>query len=443
MSDLTRSARVNAELDGRWMRWAVAIALLAAVGAASAPAAAQEDAYLEALQPSSGVGQTEIGDCIPRPISGTVPYLNTFNAKETNAQIFGTVGFFERVMLRPSSLGAALAVDLDELGEFEEGDDEEPPLPFWAWEINVINNVVRVPVVNLGSGCGRDVRYGMQSMDLYAANSALRIPLLEFTLAGERSTVSVFYAGGVTANLIENTNPVFQTYRFAGIGLLGTYMPPAVLAFEDDGGFQQISGDFIVGARGDFGDFGDLYLGYVWSQGIYTNLSIPKLKAFASALIESEETDVPLLEAGLKAIKLVDSLGKSSLWGRRQELALGSQVATGAEPLRLTTGNFSQEDIRLGDVFLLDLYGSYAFEPEPFLHKVGGAIHVAGLYRFVRLSVGTIDFPDQPHLAVTGGRRWSVVSDLGPFRVGYNDPDLFDAFPYARDFYNVNVKLAF
>lgn len=406
---------------------------------------AQGQDFLDALEPESATNSnSDIQDCVPSPIEGTVPFLNAFEARKTNAQLFGTVGFFERVMLTPSPMRAGLGEDMG-----LDYDAEDPPLPLWAWEVNVITNAVRLPVVNSGSGCGRDLRYGLQSLDLYAANSALRIPLFEFELGGEQASVGLFSAGGVTASVLQNSNRFFQTYQFAAIGLLGTYFPPAVLAFEDDSGFQRITGDFILGAEGDFGAYGDFYLGYALSRGLYTNLTVPKIKFFASALVAQELESVPLLQAGFQAIKTLDAIGKSAIWGRRQQLSTGAAAqneAPAAQSLRLTTGNYSQTDIEIGSWARLDLSLSYAFEPEPFLHKLQGSLYTPDFKESLfglRVDFGLIDFPQAPFLGVEGGQRLSVVADLGLLRIGYNDPNLFEAFPYARDFFNVNFKIAF
>jgi hypothetical protein len=182
---------------------------------------AQDQDFFDAIQPPGrAADNTEIGDCVPRPIVGTVPYLNAFEAQKTNAQLFGTVGFFERTMLKPSRLRAALDTDLD-----LDDDSSTLPKPYWAWEINVIANAVRLASINTGSNCGRSLRYGLQGLDLYAANSALRIPLISFDFSDEKATAGLFYAGGVTASVLQNSNRFFQTYKFAAIGLLGTYAP--------------------------------------------------------------------------------------------------------------------------------------------------------------------------------------------------------------------------
>ncbi len=420
---------------------AAAMALVAFGGLAQA----QDQDFLDALEPApAAVPSSDIGDCIPSPIEGTVPFLNAFKARKTNAQLFGTVGFFERVMRAPSPLRGEFSEDLG-----LDYDADDPPVPMWAWEVNVITNAVRLPVVNGGSGCGRDLRYGLQGLDLYAANSALRIPLLEFEFGDEQASLGLFSAGGVTASVLQNGNRFFQTYQFAAIGLLGTYLPPAVLAFEDDAGFQRVTGDFILGAEADLGSYGDVYLGYAFNRGLYTNLTVPKIKFFASVLVAQELQSLPLLQAGFQAIKLIDALGSSALWTRRQQLSTGAATQSDdpePESLRLTTGNYSQTGIELGAWARMDLSLSYAVEPEPFLHKLHGSIYTPGfkesLFGF-RVDFGLIDFPEAPFLGVEGGQRLSVVADLGLLRVGYNDPNLFEAFPYARDFFNVNFKIAF
>lgn len=419
------------------------VVILALCASAHAQPSYTDVINADGVKSGTAVVMSEIGDCVPHPIAGTVPYLNAFEAQDTNAQLFGAVGFFERVMMGPSNLGR-FGVDVDK-------DPDEPmPRPFWGWEINVLPNIVRVPSVNLGSGCGYDLRYAMQGVNLYSANSSLRFPLVDFKLGDQRGSVGLFYAGGVTATVIQNSNPFFQTYKFAAMGLLGTYVPPAVLLFNDDENFQQVIGDFILGTEVSLGDWSDFYLGYAWSQGLYTNLSSRKLRYFASAILRAELDQIPLLQTGFRAVETIEGIGTSSLWGRRQQLLTGSALQASAadalDDLRLTTGNFAQEAIPLGDFIRLDLEASYAFEPEPFLHRFKGALYnpefAQGLFG-LKLEVGIIDFPDRPYLGVEGGRRWTVIADTGIVRLGYNDPNFFEAFPYARDFLNVNVKFAF
>lgn len=371
-------------------------------------------------------------DCVPHPIAGTVPFHIAEQAIDTNAQVYGAVAFAEEVLLADGG-------------------------SFWGLRMHNLYNVTRLPTA---AACPTELQWGSAGLDLYASSSGLLIPLF---MGNDDLDVRLFYAGSVTGSVLQfpsdrwGSNRVFTGYGYAGAAIGFTYAAPAAPLLTNGSGVQQMVGDFVAGTEVSLPkhpDVASLRAGYVYSQGLYSNLNSRRLRLFATALLTDQFALLALAKGGLDKVVLPwEKAGKTSLFGRNQVLKGPSPAtepdpgATTAQPgaaddagpgkIDLTTLHFQQHDIG----GYLDVSAAYALLPRPFLHEGSATLklpgELVGLPEGMPLFTGTIgvtEMPAMPWYAVEGGRQvYLDISLADVVHIRRNDPATLVVFPYAQN----------
>lgn len=400
-------------------------------------------------------------ECKVRPIEGTVGFRVAQQSQRTNAQAFGAVQIAEEALF------ASEEVDLDGDGKADRTEPFQGNSSF-AMRLNTVFNVTRVPTIYSGNcfdglSIGERRDYGMHSIDLYSTSVAyrFRIPQLR--------RVSFFYAGSITGSTMGLPDPdagswfdaVTRTrynttylYGFAALPL--SFLAPLAPLINKDEAPTQLAGDFVAGFEADLPTIGAARLGYAYSRGLFTNITVDRIKLLLEGLLTQEFSSLALLKGGFQRFATLDGIGRTSLYG--QHLQLAAPRAEDAREfsrsafsrLGLTTAHFEQTDINK----YVDLRFAYAFQPSPFIHEARAAIHSAfdkneGTFGY-RLTAGIVQLPALPFYGVEGGRAFSFEisgayeSRTTTFRMGVqrNAPDLLVVFPYAYDATNFFLRIS-
>jgi len=354
-------------------------------------------------------------DCAPRVIAGTPGVAVTQQATRTNAQIYGAVALAEDTLL-----------PLDGV-----------PVSFRA---SNIYNVNRLPTV---AACRYGQRYGMAAMDMFATSAGAAIPFK----VGEEGELRIVYAGSITGTLMHfpshtwANNRVFssEAMAFAGIGL--GYAPFLAPLIDRESGPQTVAADGMLGLQ-FFNpwdpELGALSLGYVYSSGLYSNVSVAKLKVLASALLTQELSELAMAKLGFYGIVAAEVLGRSHLYVRRkliepptadQTVAPQQQITLLAPRVDLHTVHYEQRNI--GGWVDIDVTG--AMTPRVFLHE--GWLGVHDPTHMVDVRVGVTELPALPWYGIDGGRKLSydIRAVYGFVSLSRNDADTLTNFPYAQD----------
>lgn len=366
--------------------------------------------------------------CNFRPIAGLVSYQTGAQAIETNAQAFGAAAFAERTLLRGSP---------------------------WGFEMHTVAGASRIPTL---AECPDGFTYhGSGALDLFSAASGLMVPVKVDQKGGE---LKLFYAGSVTGSKVQypGTNRVFDSYGYAATGIAFTYVAPLAALYQVDEGLKSRAGDFIVGAALDLPtlpDVGTLAVGYVYSSGLYSNLSSRKLHLFATALLTQRLSLLSLVKGGLERVPLPGDNGNATLFGRNQVISPPPSIET--EPtitgVDLTSIHYQHDDLAR----YLSLQVAFAIRPEPFLHELTAGVAVpnddgsgdllldSGAVRIDHLfaaQLGRTELPALPWYGVDGGGAlFAELSILDLLFVRHNAPDTLLLFPYAQGATEVLVRI--
>lgn len=412
-----------------------------------------------ALTASSGQAAA---DCLLRPIEGTVGFRVAQQSQRTNAQAFGAVQLAEEALFSSDE------TDLDGDGK---PDRTEPFQGDYgvALRLNTVFNVARVPTIysgkcfdDLTTGQRRD--YGMHSVDLYATAVAyrFRIPQLR--------RVSLFYAGSITGSTMgvpdSDAGSWFDavtrtryntTYLYGFSALPLSFLAPLAPLINKDDAPTQLAGDFIAGFEADLPTIGAARFGYAYSRGLFTNITVDRIRLLLEGLITQEFSSLALLKGGFQRFTTLDGVGRTSLYGRHMQLATPRTDDVKAasrglfSELGLTTAHFEQTDI--GKYF--DIRLAYAFQPTPFIHEARVGLHGSNTlgkdysaFDLFRVSAGIVQLPSLPFYGVEGGRAFSfelsmvLQTEDGSFQMGVqrNAPDLLVVFPYAYDATNFFIR---
>lgn len=367
-------------------------------------------------------------ECNFRPVAGLVPYQSGAQAIETNAQAFGAAAFAERTLLRGSP---------------------------WGFEMHTVAGAARIPTL---AECPDGRTYhGSGSLDLFSSASGIMVPLKVDQKGGE---LKLFYAGSVTGSKVQypGSQRVFDSYAYAASGIAFTYAAPLAVLDQVDQGLKSRAGDFIVGAALDLPtlpDVGTLGIGYVYSSGLYSNLSSRKLRLFATALLTQRFALLSLVKGGLDRVPLPGETGNATLFGRNQVLLPPPAVDTGSIPPRLDLTSVHYQHDALAR--FLSLRVAFALRPRPLLHELAGGVAVpnddgsgdpvlqSGAVRIDRLfaaELGRTELPALPWYGVDGGGAfYAELSILDLLFVRHNAPDTLLLFPYAQGATEVLVRI--
>lgn len=422
-------------------------------------------AALSVALPTLFVSSRAEAECVVRPIAGTVGFRVAQQSNKTNAQAFGAVALAEETLFRSQE------TDLDGDGK---PDRTEPFQGNFAigMQLHNVFNVARMPSIYQGdcfelqTGERRD--FGMHSIDLYASAVAYRFRIKQL------KRVSFFYAGSVTGStmglpdtdsgsfadgLLKTRYNTSYAYGFGALAL--GFLAPLAPLINKDNPPTRLAGDFVSGLEFDLPAIGAARVGYAFSRGIFTNVSVDRLRFLVETLLTQEFSSLALIKGGFRDIPITKSAGKTTLFGRRMELATPRPndatqglVSRSLSELGFTTAHIEQTSIGK----YLDIRFAYAIKPTPFVHEARIGIHgpqdpdddPSNPLRFLRANVGIVQLPALPFYGVEGGRAFSF--DVGfqlktknssvEIGVERNAPGLLVVFPYAYDATSIFMRVS-
>lgn len=400
-------------------------------------------------------------ECVLRPIEGTVGFRVAQQSQRTNAQAFGAVQLAEEVLF--------ISKDVDTDGDGKPDRTEPFPADYgFGLRLNTVFNVARVPTIYQGDcfelGANERHTFGMHAVDLYATSVAYRFRIPQIKRA------SVFYAGSITGSTMglpdTNSGSWFDsvlktryntTYAYGLAALPLSFLAPLAPLINKDNPPTQLAGDFVAGLEFDLPAIGAARVGYAYSKGIFTNISVDRIRLMAEALLTQEFSSLALLKAGFRELSTLKDFGNTSFYGRSLQLAAprpDKEVTAFSKKsiteLGFTTGHVEQTDIG----GYVDLRFAYAFRPDPFVHEARIGFHGSvqdgedSLLRFFRANVGMVRLPELPFYGVKGGRAltfdvsYRYKSENGIFEIGVerNSPSLLVVFPYAYDSTSIFIR---
>lgn len=240
------------------------------------------------------------------------------------------------------------------------------------------------------------------------------------------------------------------------------FAAPFIGPWEYEKSGYSISGDYIAGVQLEaLGT--SLAAGYIGTQGLYTNLSQQKIRAFATAAIAREFSELAYLKAGLDRVSTLED-GLSSLYARKVVFS---------PPPTPTNDGFSLPDVSGVSMWtghlehanimkLLSVRSALAVAPEVFLHDLALSIHTTDYHidpsdkgRRIRVdptalsfTAGTVRVPENRALGQPGDQLISVKAEARMFRdskmigdlalgLGFNDPEVLTRFPSAQNVFNM------
>lgn len=383
------------------------------------------------------------------PIAGTVPAGLIGGAVSTNATTYGAAAMAERQILPALAHREGLVV------RYEFGDHF---------------GVLRAPMC-----VGDHVEMG--KVDLSGGG---------FSFGYRTGPLSFYLVGSGAAHTIGTKVNERIGSAFFGIGL-AQFSPAAFIKrdWSRENGSMSVMLDAMVGTQLAT-SVGTLNLAYLASQGIYTNVSLARVHAFAGAVVRTQKDEledqakqkasalldqIPYARLGFVTMDWLthpveDVIGTTSLYARRLRYPslprstsgagdAAAQTASAAFPF--TTTHLDQ----FGIGKLVDLSVAMAWQPEPYLHEAslgvrfgdplpqdvalakqedkrgGGSEEAQG----VRVMLGVIRPPTRWYYGVDGGYRLrasveaSAGSGAGFFsaRFGVNTPETLTLYPYAMN----------
>jgi hypothetical protein len=406
-------------------------------------------------------------ECTIRPIEGTVGFRVAQQSQATNAQAFGAV------QLAEDALFTSKQVDLDGDGEVDRTE------PFqgssMATRLSNVFNVARIPTIYTGE-CFADLqpnerrKYGLHSVDLYATAVAYRFPIPGV------EPLSFFYASSITGStmgladrdaasfgdsLLKSRYNTAYLYGFAALPL--AFLGPLAPLLSSDTPPTAIAGDFVTGVEAALPAIGAARVGYAYSQGLFTNVSVDRIRFMLESLLTQRFESLALVKVGFRELPTIDELGATTVYGRRLELAVPRVEDAALQPrelisnLGLTTAHLEQ----IGMFGYLAAKVAYAVEPKPFIHELRVGLEQTTEQRrksakqedwldAVEAHAGIVQLPSLPYYAVDGGRRFSfdvsLVLPLGSAvvrgGVQRNAPELLTVFPYAQDATSMRIEVS-
>jgi hypothetical protein len=402
--------------------------------------------------------------CLVRPIEGTVGFAVAQQSNRTNAQAFGAVQLANEVLFLNEEVDTDGDGRIDYVAPFQ-GDFA------MGIRLNTVYNVARVPTIYQNdcffqTAADEPIRYGMHGVDVYATSVAYRWRVPQVP------RLSVFYAGSITGSsmglpdnqagswidrsLRNRYNTTFA-YGLAAIPL--SFLAPLAPLINRNSEPTTMAGDFIAGVEYDLPTIGAARVGYAFSQGIFTNVSVDRLRLFAEGLLTQRFSQLALLKAGAQGVRTVRDAGRTSLYGRSLQLAAprglvddGGPIGSRTTSLGLTTGHLEQ----VGIGGYVDLRFAYALAPTPFIHELRLGVHGPrygepgaledDIMNAFRLHAGFVELPPLPWFGLEGGRTFSFDVRIGSpnifIAVERNTPELLTIFPYAYNATSFQLMVA-
>lgn len=372
---------------------------------------------------------------------GTARQQLAIQAGMTNAQVYGAVAAVNRVLMPQGKFDQTRMG-----GEFS-----------WIW------GVAQVP------GClGRDCSggYRLQTIDLTASNFAASLCTDDIGV-GEETRVCGFYAGAMTTALGSKEGERFSDNVVWGLAGRG-FGPVAPLMLGLGGteyrrGMTSVQTSAVIGvnvtspwASGRVG-----YLGATGDRGLYTDLSVDKVRAFITLALVEEFQELGALIAGVRKLgsDMEDAPGVLSAHIRSlrqlppQNLGPASDYQlpdlddqSGA--FRQLSAHLKPEDI----LRLLDLDAAYLVQPTAQLYNLMGTLHTPGFHQRgsdgsegrggIGIGGGLVQLPELPAFGLRKSKNVNfhieavgAMGDAfeGRMRFHVNDPEHLTSFPFARN----------
>jgi hypothetical protein len=409
----------------------------------------------------------------------SVGYETIRQATTTNAQIYGSIGAFERY-LRP-------IIDEARGGEEERRDPadrrrRDESFSVFALDHHQTYNVGRaiglckqIPgAEGVPSTC--DGRPRAYSADLYSTSISIgrgdrrtgyflsashSLSILPGPGGGETLAVQ---RGLFSAIIALQTVGGMPIYRLLGKKVLNYLMPG--------------SADGIVGGYTTIGPI-KMYGGYVLSTGVFGELAMPDYSPFLSATVTDTFSRLPLLKGGLRDLDPTSALGLpkysgfTSLFAQRFELPTPALPSVRSEAqglaqeqladlkntaVQVITTHLQQANIQK----FLDVRLAAGLYPSAFLHEAVVTVHtpsfsrkaVAAAHSYQRvkgvqwsLSVGAVALPDLSYYGVRGGTRLLLNAQIqyGIVRafIRMNESEFLQSFPFAYNAVNGGLIFAY
>ncbi len=369
------------------------------------------------------------------PLENSAGEAATQQALQGFARLYGATGAAEREVLPTLRLGE---------------DDETVALMHLRWtSIFGAAEYLLVPEIP-SSGCAPLKR---SDYDLHAGT---------FGLGMRFGPVSLFYLTSTIVGYQGNAGRVVMP-AFAWIPP-GYYWFAAPFTgpweYENEG--LHISGDFIAGGQVEVFDT-NLALGYIGTQGIYTNLSQERIRTFVSAAIAQEFSELAYLKGGLDRLQTLQQQ-LTSVYARKVVFspppvptADGLELPEGVSGTDMWTAHFEQANL----MKLLSFRSALAVTPSVFVHDLALSVHTEECHSdpvhtetshrdsgAASFSLGTVRVPENRAIGQAGKQMLSVqaqiryfgegkgIGDLG-FGMAFNDPEVVTRFPSASNVFSL------
>ena len=288
--------------------------------------------------------------------------------------------------------------------------------------------------------------------------------------------MGIFYSAGVTgsATLGSSFERYFEYNGIAPAYGLGYSLIAPFTKTANGTTIGSVQRDWIAGLDFDVMVM-KIRVGYLGSQGLFTNVSQDKLRLFATSLLSDQLKQLSYLKAGIDRLELIKEIGQSSAFLRRLTIASPATAATGAvsddfrtrerNAIGFLTAHLEQYSVAR----MFDVRAAMAVHPTRFLHEAAVAFHNEKYFVAPgatgeeskstgsggRVSVGYVRLPALPALGVDGGPKFTMSVELRttygdrdkgiPMRIMIrrNDPEILSTFPFARDAWNIYWALGF
>ncbi len=314
------------------------------------------------------------------------------------------------------------------------------------YELNQAYNVARVPTWSTEEECPDEYRFATRPLDLTAANIGVAL---------RYARVSAFYSAGSIYGTAGETTQITRV----PISIISPLVAGAALGLSGVAGSRHVvngtSAIAIDAMGGATVDLTIIQLRAAWaaSQGLFLSAGQDRVGLFGNALVKpTEGAGVPQAEAGARRVRwgdVSDTIGRTSVWGRKLPLAETLSTAAAGEPIDLITGHFEQTDIgRRYDVGV-----TLSKEPELGVYEGHAAVHSPGYYEvshdeaeskpsYFLVRAGMVRMPTQWYYGLSGGTYIQARVE-GSFPLGestdsqatvgllFNDAELLALYPFA------------
>ncbi len=388
------------------------------------------------------------------PYPGTTRHATIEQGSRTHSQMFGAVSAFNRFVL------PRINSDLDARRAADHVDDDDVHLSMgveWNY-IPAAYELLTSCNAPLEEACQR-TGLSLSQVDMYASN----ISILGYFGNG----LGLFYTASQSTTIVvgKGENRAITSYA-AVMSPVMAYALSATRLLGPDGIGEEFGA--MDGVIGGFAKAGPavLYAGLVFSRGVFSNLSVPAIKAFAEAALGQDFSSLGYLAAGVRDLgfgdpnDIEDAIGETTAFVRRVKWVSPQPVVTddpAGTALDLLTAHVGQTDIGR----YVDLLGAVAITPKPSLFQGLLSAHTAdfrkranqGLAELedelgVSATVGFVNLPNLYFYGLEGGVRPMFAAEIGlpasaTVSLRYNDPELLTQLPIVQDSLSITARAQF